>query len=468
MAEVTVKKQTKIVELYFGGQSYNDIAQRVGVGKGSVVKVIDDLRHGKYPELSGVAGDLESLRETAVRLNKEGMTPERAATGLAILDGVISSGVSPEEMPKALALLKAMSPAEVDQRQFVQAALYLWNMKEETGKDPSELRTWVEGLEERRQQAESLASSVEGLAKQRGDLEQEKSRLERDLAVQKGRLQTLTETSNTLRDEMKSERSALRDLNESTRKTQAEWTRAERRLSQASGALEKIRALGLDPEEWVPIERTLRQINKRYGLDPGEFKEDLLEVVGAYGSLLDMERELDVRRQELSNLAVDRAKICEEKARVSGEVTALKEQKAALQGTLAVLEKQSTQAMTALQQGITLAAQRAGAKATQDIGALVARLTTEVAVKLGQERDLKEHVEALEGSIESYAMLKALADLVLERGEITPEDARFLCLTVLRKAKTQLERSGANNASDKLKAWEVEKWVNELQKWEAT
>ncbi len=107
MPEVTLKKQMKMVELYLSGLSYNEIMRRVGVGKGSVVKVIDDLKGGRYAEVTDVAGQVDALRETAVRLNKEGMMPTKAALGLAVWGGINSMGVSPEEVPKAIVLTRA-------------------------------------------------------------------------------------------------------------------------------------------------------------------------------------------------------------------------------------------------------------------------------------------------------------------------------------------------------------------------
>ncbi len=465
MSEVTPKKEIKIVELYFGGLSYNDILRRVGVGKGSVVKVIDDLKAGRYPELSGMTGELEAVRETAIRLKKEGMTPVRAALGLAVLEGLNSMAINPDEVPKAVALLRTLAPGESDQRKFAQAALYLWDLKQRTGKDEVELQNWVEELEDRGKKAEVLASEVEALEEQRRSLVEQKSSLDKEIKAQSERLQTLSTTARTLREQVKSARAALEALNESYKKREGALMDAEEEPNRANEALKNIRALGLAPQEWVPVEQTLQQIGKRYRLDPREFKEGFLKVAENYGSLLGMEENLSEKRQELSSLTEDCNKRREERSRLLGEVGSLKERKATLQGTLSQLEKQSTDIVSGLNQKITLATERAGNIAQQDIGTLVAQLTREVASKLEQERSLKEQLDVLESSVEDYVLLRALTDLVLERGEVSLEDLRFLSLSLLGRITTQLERKAGKGPGVELKALEFRALITKLEGW---
>ncbi len=54
MQKLSVKKRLDIVRLYFGGLSYDEIAARVGVGKGTVANVIAELKVGQLPEAKGL------------------------------------------------------------------------------------------------------------------------------------------------------------------------------------------------------------------------------------------------------------------------------------------------------------------------------------------------------------------------------------------------------------------------------
>lgn len=45
--EISWRKRQEVVRLYFEGLSYDDIAARTGLDKGSVVNIIGELRHSR-------------------------------------------------------------------------------------------------------------------------------------------------------------------------------------------------------------------------------------------------------------------------------------------------------------------------------------------------------------------------------------------------------------------------------------
>ena len=50
MEKLTAQKKISIVRQYFSGLSYDEIATKTGVSKGSVANVITDLKAGEIPE----------------------------------------------------------------------------------------------------------------------------------------------------------------------------------------------------------------------------------------------------------------------------------------------------------------------------------------------------------------------------------------------------------------------------------
>ena len=59
MEKVTTAKRLLIVKLYLSGLSYDEIATKCGVSKGTVANVIAELRAGKFPEAADVGEHIE-------------------------------------------------------------------------------------------------------------------------------------------------------------------------------------------------------------------------------------------------------------------------------------------------------------------------------------------------------------------------------------------------------------------------
>ena len=54
MPELTFRKRLRIVELLLGGHSYQTISERVGVSKGTIANVMNELRDGEIPIVQGI------------------------------------------------------------------------------------------------------------------------------------------------------------------------------------------------------------------------------------------------------------------------------------------------------------------------------------------------------------------------------------------------------------------------------
>ena len=61
MERLSARKKANIVWLYLSGLSYDEIAAKYGVSKGTVANVIADLKAGRFPEAADVVEQLELL-----------------------------------------------------------------------------------------------------------------------------------------------------------------------------------------------------------------------------------------------------------------------------------------------------------------------------------------------------------------------------------------------------------------------
>ena len=66
MEKVTTRKRLAIVKQYLSGLSYDAIAAKSGVSKGSVANVVSELKAGRFPEAVEAAEHIEELRELSL------------------------------------------------------------------------------------------------------------------------------------------------------------------------------------------------------------------------------------------------------------------------------------------------------------------------------------------------------------------------------------------------------------------
>ena len=62
MQELSTNKKMRIIKLYLAGFSYEEIAKKVGVSKGTVSNVIAALKAGQFPEVSTIPEEISSRR----------------------------------------------------------------------------------------------------------------------------------------------------------------------------------------------------------------------------------------------------------------------------------------------------------------------------------------------------------------------------------------------------------------------
>jgi hypothetical protein len=83
----------KVIMLYLQGYSYDEIAKKTGVSKGSVCNIINDLKEGVFPEVSTIPEEIEQLRELSVTLKRSRISPIQANIGLSVLEKLIVIGM---------------------------------------------------------------------------------------------------------------------------------------------------------------------------------------------------------------------------------------------------------------------------------------------------------------------------------------------------------------------------------------
>ena len=87
MEKLSAKKKETIIRLYLSGFSYDEIATKTGVSKGTVSNVIADLKAGKFLEAADVGEHIELLRELSQDLRRLKLPPGQCAIELILFTG---------------------------------------------------------------------------------------------------------------------------------------------------------------------------------------------------------------------------------------------------------------------------------------------------------------------------------------------------------------------------------------------
>lgn len=96
--EIPMHKRLEAARLYLEGETYEAIAARLSIGKGSVAAIVAELREGRLPQFEGITDMVEALRELAVGLRKGGVAPSEAALLFILTRRFLSLGVEPARL----------------------------------------------------------------------------------------------------------------------------------------------------------------------------------------------------------------------------------------------------------------------------------------------------------------------------------------------------------------------------------
>ena len=132
MKQLSLRKKLLVLRLYFEGLSYDEIAVRAGIGKGTVANIISELKAGSFPEAGDLSDQLEAMRELAVDLRHSRLTLAQASIGLTVLSHLTELGVEPSDIENCAALGHIAAAKGTDIQSFTRAALSLEKMRRQT------------------------------------------------------------------------------------------------------------------------------------------------------------------------------------------------------------------------------------------------------------------------------------------------------------------------------------------------
>jgi predicted nucleic acid-binding Zn-ribbon protein len=133
MKKISLTQKFKVVKLFLTGLSYDQIAQQIGIAKGSVVNIIDEFRKGHLRVPPDMTEYVDALRQVAVDLRKNNASIAQVRSCLKLDLKLKEMGVSNEKAERWLDICAGISSPTVSTDQFVGAALELSQLASESG-----------------------------------------------------------------------------------------------------------------------------------------------------------------------------------------------------------------------------------------------------------------------------------------------------------------------------------------------
>ncbi|MGB5925224.1 MAG: helix-turn-helix domain-containing protein [Dehalococcoidia bacterium] len=452
MERLTAKRKLTVVKLYLSGLSYDEIAAKSGVSKGTVANVVAELKAGVVPEAADVGEHIELLRELSLDLKRSNLTPGQCAVGLILLARISECGLDPADIDRWPMILKIVRN-EDDTKEFVRYIYSIQEVQQRSGLSIEALDKKVHELEKKAADLGPVLDKLKDSKKELAELTRQRDELTSSLAMleQKGELLTPRVKELEKREQNLSRRIA--DMEPKAEK-------AETTLSALREKLQKLKDVGFSLRELAEFHGKLGEIGQRHAIKPSELRSRLLHELQVLDKGLTLETLIRNRQQELEKSEQALVRTKKEVETAKAVVDSLGQEKTNLEASI---KEMRDKIMREIAKIVPLA-RDAVAKFGEELRhgndealAEVQRLKDE-AIEVGRE------VGQYEGILKSCEWLGELLALVRGEENIAGKRVKVISLLVVRALHTWLKRQGSLSVT--LPLYALETLIGELERWE--
>ena len=451
MERLTAKRKLSVVRLYLSGLSYDDIAARSGVSKGTVANVVTDLKAGMIPEAADVSEYIELLRELSFDLKRSELTPGQCAVGLILLNQISECGLDPADINRWPMILKSVRN-EDDINEFVRLVYSIQQVQQRSGLSLETLDNKVHELEKKAADLEPISGKLEDYKKQLVELTRQREELASAVALLEQKNELL---SPRIKDLEKREQTLSRQIVDMKPKA----NKAETILSTLKGEMQKLEDIGFTLKELAEFNKKLQAIAQHHAIKPSELWSRLLHELEILGKGLTLETLIRSRQQELDKTEQAIAKSKKEAETSRAVVGSIRQEKTNLEESI---KETREKVMREIAKIIPLAQNTIGKlgkelqQGNEEALAEIRRLRDE-AVDVGRE------VGRYEGILQVNEWLNELMALVRGEEDIAGKRVRVIVLLVVRALHTWVKGQGFS--SDALLPRATELLVGALEQW---
>ena len=291
MREISLTSKHKAVKLFLTGLSYDEVAHRVGIAKGSVVNIINEFREGYLQVPPDMIEYVDALRQVAVDLRKNNTSIAQVQSCLKLDLKLREMGVSRENAEHWLDICHNIASPAVSTERFVAAALELSQVTSESGLSYADvLNDYSAKLSRSRELSKAIQREEQQLTEARAGRQEEKKQATKELNA-------VTKAIDTAQDMFRKQKEDLKArMNEYLAQHKLSWKKVNTVVALLDVELGKI---GM----------------AKAGI------EHLSERIYDAGSLVSVIKQLKKEKERL-NSEVD--KLAQEKQTISTSINALK------------------------------------------------------------------------------------------------------------------------------------------------
>jgi predicted nucleic acid-binding Zn-ribbon protein len=453
MERLSTKKKLTIVRQYLSGLSYDEIAAKNSVSKGTVANVVAELKAGKFPEAADVAEHIEQLRELSLDLKRLKLTPEQCATGLILLTRINECGLDPADIDRWPLILKSMGN-EDEAQEFVRLVYSIQEVQKRTGLS-------LDALDDKVHELEKKAAELEPMSRQQEDYRKQVAELTRQRKELASAVANLEEKYKLLNPRVKDLEKREQDLSRRIKDMEPRAQKVEATISALNGEMQKLQDTGLPLEALSEFNQRLQVVAQHHNIAPAELRGRLLQELESLDQGLGLETLIQSHQQELEEQEQAVAEAKQELETTKAVVGSLKQEKASLEASI----KETREKISKEIGKIT-------PMATDTINLLVEELRRGHSEALVEVRRLKDkalevgkEVGRYEGILQVNEWLNELLALVRGEESLEGKRVRVIVLLVLRGAVAWLKHNKGENLVFSPLLSTAESLIRELEQW---
>ena len=308
MEKLSARKKLNIVKQFLSGMSYDEIASKEKVSKGSVANIVTEFKAGEFPEAAELGEQVELLRELSIELKRSKLSPGQCTAGLMVLDRIKECGLSPSDIGRLPLILKSAN-SESEAQEFVNLVHSIQAVLEERGLDINGLAKWVQELEKKANDLKPIVRKRDDCRKQLAGLEGQRDELARAVS-------SLNEKYNLLVPRVKDLEKREHDLLLRNKDLETAAEKAEEILAALKKEKQRLIKIGLSLDEFSELSQAAQSVARYHNVTPADIRKRLLRelekldetmslekvIGGLQMKKNEQERAIAARQQELENL----------------------------------------------------------------------------------------------------------------------------------------------------------------------
>jgi len=453
MEKLPTKKRVAIVRQYLSGSTYDDMAARNGVSKGTVANVVNELKAGRFPEAADVAEDIELLRELSLDLKRSKLSPGQCATGLILLNRISECGLDLTDIGRWPMILKSAGN-EDEAQEFVRLVYSIQEVQKRTGLS-------LDALDDKTHELERKAADLEPMSRQHEDYRKQLAKLNSQREELASSVTGLEEKYKLLNPRVKDLEKREQTLSRRITDIEPKAQKAETTLSTLNKEKQRLQDIGLSFEKLAEFNDRLQVIAQRHAIEPAELRSRLLQELETLEKVLELEAIIHSRQQKLDKIEQTVAGAKKELKITKTVVSSLTQERANLEASIKETRERVSKEIAKLIPVAKETINRLGKElrnGNEEALAEVRQLRDE-AVEVGKE------VGRYQGIVEANQWLNELLALVHGEESIEGQRVRAIALSVLRGIAAWLKRYESDDIGVSTISLTVDNLIRELEQW---